>query len=567
MMLARPLLVELRSYLGLGSADADLLSRFRAVAEPHFGAIADEFYAVIRMHEGAFSVLKDEAQARRLHASLQAWLGDLLGGTYDEGWVERQARIGQVHVRVGLELRYVVTAMGRVRTALQRIASQRAEPNADAAPQARQRAEPNADAAPHARQRAEPNADEGLGGESLGLRLAVARVCDLALALMLESYKDDLLRRVERATERERQSIVHQLDERERVLHEALEAADVIVLTFDAAWHLVFANRRARELTGYALDELADADAFTLLFGDRAVQARASLLGATGTKPAELEAEIRTRSGKARLVRWSASTAPAGEDGAAPGGFVVTGTDVTRERDLERRARQNERLASAGALAAGLAHEIRNPLNGASLHVEVLDRALARARDVSPAAYDATSVLRAEIRRLSSLVSDFLDVARPKPLARVECDLNDIAQAVGALLAPEAQARKVTLRVERFPFPAIASVDGERIKQVLVNLVRNGIEAVSDGGQVWIRVRRVPHEVEVDIADDGPGIPDPQAPIFDAFYTTKDRGTGLGLSIVQRIVSDHGGDVVFASQPGSTTFTVRLPADSAHSVL
>jgi signal transduction histidine kinase len=76
---------------------------------------------------------------------------------------------------------------------------------------------------------------------------------------------------------------------------------------------------------------------------------------------------------------------------------------------------------------------------------------------------------------------------------------------------------------------------------------------------VTVRVRRVPHEIEVDVADDGAGIPDPDAPIFDAFYTTKDRGTGLGLSIVQRIVSDHGGDVAFSSRPGATTFTVRLP--------
>jgi signal transduction histidine kinase len=241
--------------------------------------------------------------------------------------------------------------------------------------------------------------------------------------------------------------------------------------------------------------------------------------------------------------------------------------DVTRERELERRARQNERLAAAGALAAGLAHEIRNPLNGANLHVSVLDRALARMHDVPPAAREATDVLRAEIRRLGALVTDFLEVARPKPLTRAEIDLNDIARAVGTLLGPEAEARGVDLKVEAFPFPAPASVDVERIKQVLVNLVRNGLEAVPDGGHVVVRVRRLPHDAEIDVADDGPGIPDAKAPIFDAFYTTKDRGTGLGLSIVQRIVNDHGGDVSFASRPGSTTFTVRLPANSAQSVL
>jgi signal transduction histidine kinase len=102
---------------------------------------------------------------------------------------------------------------------------------------------------------------------------------------------------------------------------------------------------------------------------------------------------------------------------------------------------------------------------------------------------------------------------------------------------------------------------------VLVNLVRNALDAVKDDGAVAIRVRRLPEHVEIDVADDGAGVPDTSAPIFDAFYTTKDRGTGLGLSIVQRIVTDHGGEVSFSSRPGSTVFTVRLPVEPARSLL
>ena len=157
-------------------------------------------------------------------------------------------------------------------------------------------------------------------------------------------------------------------------------------------------------------------------------------------------------------------------------------------------------------------------------------------------------------------------MARPKPLARADCDLNDLVRAVGTLLSPEADSRSVKLRVEPSPLVAVASVDRERIKQVLVNLVRNGLEAVKEGGKVRIAVRRLPAHVALDVVDDGPGVADPKAPIFDAFFTTKDRGTGLGLSIVQRIVSDHGGDVSFDSRPGATTFTVRLPT-AAQSVL
>jgi signal transduction histidine kinase len=260
-------------------------------------------------------------------------------------------------------------------------------------------------------------------------------------------------------------------------------------------------------------------------------------------------------------VRWHAAAHKASEAHAPT--VVLVGVDVTKERELERRARQNERLAAAGALAAGLAHEIRNPLNGASLHLSVIERGLARTPDVPLPMREAADVLRAEIWRLGGLVTDFLEVSRPKPLVLAECDLNELAKAVRTLLGPEAEARKVSLTVEPFHFPVVSRVDVERTKQVLVNLVRNALDAVREGGAVTLRVRRLPEHVEIEVADNGSGIADPSAPIFDAFYTTKDRGTGLGLSIVQRIVTDHGGEVSFASRPGATVFTVRLPAEPA----
>ena len=519
------LMGELRSYVGLTEDDVALLGRFRATAEPHFPAIADEFYAVIRMHQGAFAVLKDEAQARRLHGSLQLWLGELLSGPYDAAYVERHARIGATHVSVGLQMRYMVTAMTRIRCALQRIAAE----------------------------------TQGNDGE-LAARstLAIARICDLDLAIMLESYKEAVIARTERAQAREREMLRAQLDERRRLFVDAMENADVLILAFDAGGRLVLSNRKVEELTGYSGEELTDDRVFASLFGPRALAVKAQWLEAVPDKPAEVEAEVHARNGKVRLVRWNASKREGRGDGP---GLIVVGLDVTRERELERRARQNERLAAAGALAAGLAHEVRNPLNGANLHVAVLDRALSRLPNVPDSAREATHVLRSEIRRLSDLVTDFLEVARPKPLARSELDLNDLARDVAVLLKPEAETRKAILQVESFPFPAHARVDGERVKQVLVNLVRNGLEAVPEGGRVTIRVRRLPRDVEIDVADDGPGIQDSGAPIFDAFFTTKEKGTGLGLSIVHRIVSDHGGDVSFSSLPGATVFTVRLPAE------
>lgn len=320
------LLAELRSYIGLSEEDCSALARFRPAAEPSFAAIADEFYAVIRMHAGAFAALKDEAQARRLHASLQTWLSQLLGGVYDEAYVARLLRIGQVHVRVGLELRYMVTAMSRVRTSLQRIAAQ----------------ELASDPVSHAK-----------------TLLAIARICDLDLAVMLESYKDDLVRRVELAQAHEHESIRSQLDERKRLLEDVQQAADVVLLGLDIEGRVVIANPKAEQLTGYAREELAGLDIFELLFAERAPAIRAALMAAAKDGPVELEAEARTRSGKTRTVRWHAAAHRAPQVDKPT--LVVVGVDVTKERELERRARHNERLAAAGALAAGLAHEIPQP--------------------------------------------------------------------------------------------------------------------------------------------------------------------------------------------------------------
>jgi PAS domain S-box-containing protein len=519
---------ELRSYIGFTDADAAVLRCLGPIALPQFGAIADEFYALIRTHECTFALLRDEAQAQALRASLIVWLGELLTGPHDDEYVARRGRIGRVHVRVGLEGRILVAAMGRLRWALQRIASDAFADDPQACRDA---------------------------------PLAIARVCDLDLAILLDSYREDFVCRIEQAHDKEAGSGGEPLDRQRRPSDPSWDATNVAVFVVDSNAGLVFANRKAADLTGYAVDELASGNAFALLFGEQAGAVRSQWLATLNGAPVEMEAGLRTRAGKTRTMRWHAASQPrSAGDGSS---VVVVGIDMTREREIERRARRNERLAATGALAAGLAHEIRNPLNGASLHLSVLDRTLARSPEVALAAREATDVLRAEIKRVSALLTDFLEVARPRPLALVDGDANEIARSVCALLDPQAAAQHKELTVEPFALPATAKLDVERIEQAVANLVRNGLDAVGEGGRVVIRVRRLPSHVEIDVVDDGRGVPDPNAAIFDAFYTTKERGTGLGLTIVHRVVSDHGGDVRFDSRPGSTVFTIRIPAEPA----
>ncbi|HXN34334.1 MAG TPA: ATP-binding protein [Polyangiaceae bacterium] len=340
-----------------------------------------------------------------------------------------------------------------------------------------------------------------------------------------------------------------------RFFSEALEMAGVAVFGFDSTGRLAVVNRRGEALTGYNARELLGTDPFRRLFGKRADAIRRRWFAATSAAPVRMDAPIRARGDRERIVRWHvASHLPAG--GQSPA-LVVIGLDGTRSHEPE--PQMPEKSATAAVLAAGLAHEIRNPLNGAGLHLSVLERALARLPSVPPAAAEAVVVLRTETRRLSALVTDFLEVASPRPLARSTCDVNEIAREAAAVVERDLDACAITLRLEPWPERVPAEVDAAHIKRALVNLLRNAVDAAGKHGSVVLRVRCTPDRVEIEVEDDGAGIRDPNAPIFDAFYTTKERGTGLGLSIVQRLVSDHGGEVVYKSRPGLTVFTVRLP--------
>jgi signal transduction histidine kinase len=238
----------------------------------------------------------------------------------------------------------------------------------------------------------------------------------------------------------------------------------------------------------------------------------------------------------------------------------MIGRDVTDEQALAERTKNAEKLAAVGTLAAGLAHEIRNPLNGAQLHLTFLERGLKKSH-ADPDALEAVSVVSDEIRRLSNLVNEFLDFARPKPLSRKRVALQSVVERVCGMVAPDAAAHGAQLVTDLPSTPLEAEIDVGKIEQVLLNLVRNAIEAMapSGGGGVTIRLRRQPFHALIEVEDEGPGLPDPNAPIFDAFFSTKAEGTGLGLSIVHRIVTDHGGTIAVDSRPGRTNFAVTLP--------
>ncbi len=291
--------------------------------------------------------------------------------------------------------------------------------------------------------------------------------------------------------------------------------------------------------------------------------ARALLGDVTG---APLEPIFPARPGRDRLhweeerpdgQRWVLSETPLPE-----GGSVVLVHDMTELSKMRERAARDERLVAAGRLAASMAHEIRNPLAS-------LSGALQLIREEKPSRLLDLAVSEAE--RLNRLVENFLGVAAQPRLRPSRTDVAVIAAEVCDAFSRDPRFRG-RARATCVPTPSPASVDGDRVRQALWNLVLNGAQAMPSGGVVTVLVSPVREAgtdrggVEVRVADEGVGIPEADRDrVFDPFYTTRSGGTGLGLAIVDQIVRAHGGTIAARARTGGgTEFVCWLPCEVAH---
>jgi signal transduction histidine kinase len=239
---------------------------------------------------------------------------------------------------------------------------------------------------------------------------------------------------------------------------------------------------------------------------------------------------------------------------------------VERVKDVCRRLQEQERdllraeqLAAVGRLAAGVAHEVRNPLAGIKLFVEVA----VRPENPTPLDADDCRMILAEVGRIERTVQDLLDYARTPPPIRRPHDLRELVrEAVGAANG-RADRKGITVRADLPDSPVPAAVDHDQVLSLLTNLLYNGIDAAPPGGDVFVRTISDPTGLNaVEVTDTGAGI-DPSVAdrLFTPFATTKPTGTGLGLTVARRIAEDHGGTLTAANRPGGgACFTFTLPA-------
>lgn len=318
-----------------------------------------------------------------------------------------------------------------------------------------------------------------------------------------------------------------------------------------------FVGRKRAQVVGRRLEEIFEKDSPVIPFLDQAAEAGSTIR----------DVRVRVSSNGASPVFALLSVEPL-EVGQRRAGVLVRLRDPEVRRQLQGQLELAGRLTAINRVTSGVAHEVKNPLNAMMMHLELARMKLARG-DVSVA--PQMEVIAGEISRLDRVVKTFLDFNRPLDLKMAETAVDPFVSSLVELTLPQAQAAGIDVSSRLDGRGAVITADGDLLRQALLNLVVNAIDAMPDGGELRLETELKPpadgrdEEVEIRVVDSGVGIPEEvRLKIFKLFYTTKAGGSGIGLALTFRMVQLHGGRIDFSSEPGKgTTFFVRLPLAGA----
>jgi two-component system sensor histidine kinase HydH len=331
--------------------------------------------------------------------------------------------------------------------------------------------------------------------------------------------------------------------------------ADALI-SIDNQKKIVTLNRRAAEILGGTEGEFKGQGIAEVLGGD--VE---ELLRWEGPRPIvrDQEIEVNHRSGKG--IPLSLSAAPLIDEMGREMGSVLLLRDLREIRDLQEKVRRSERLASLGRLAAGVAHEIRNPLSSIRGFAQFfMQRFKGQEKE-----QEYSSLMVKEVDRLNRVITELLDFAGPKEPHREPHSLENILDHSLKLLEPELARKKVEIEKEYEPSLPSVWIDRDQFSQAFLNLLLNSLESMEERGKIKIVLEEEKENgqdsLKVCITDTGRGIPQEDLEkVFDPFFSTKRKGTGLGLAIVHQIVEQHRGDITVKSREGEgTTFQITLP--------
>lgn len=339
---------------------------------------------------------------------------------------------------------------------------------------------------------------------------------------------------------------------------EVVTSLPVGLLTTDPEGRVAMANEPASALLGVGQGQLSGRPLEAVGGLDWAAYATELAQGRTVL---EREAELADAAGARAPVSLSASRI-INEEGLFLGNLFIL-RDLREIKRLQEQVRRSERLSALGNLAAGIAHEIRNPLSSIKGFATFLAGKIQGEGPDKEAGKEAARVMIQEVDRLNRVVSELLEFARPGQPVLKPGNVNTVIGQALRLCGSDAAARGVEVRFAPDASLPLAPLDAERMTQALLNLFLNAIQAMDRGGVLTVAARAEgdPARLALHVADTGAGMaPEVVASIFNPYFTTRPTGTGLGLAIVHRVVEGHGGEIKVESRPGAgTTFTIMLP--------
>ncbi len=531
------LIEELKTYIGFTAEDADRLRSFA----PHLLArrwdLSQAFYDFILRNDSVRDLIeRSGADIGGLRRTWEQWAEQLVGGEYHAEYAVSRLKIGAVHLRIGVEERYTVATFNIVRQFLHDLIHESTDPD----PQKR--------------------------------RLLVGslnRALDLDLSLICHAYDYALHAETVAEQSEARRSL-------EELLGSLLAAPSLLILSIDDSRRIVHFNRGCETLLRITAHEVIGRDYIETLVprANRvAVQADIDRVFREPPRPNGTHSftphRLRVSGGGECVVTWYPTIVPGADGGVKE--YLWVGHDTTEEHRLQGQIVHQEKMAAVGLLAAGVAHEIGNPLASISSVAQTAHR-----KSDDPYVRGKLELVRTHIDRIATIVRRMVDFARPPRYEWHSCSVNDLVRNAAQFLEYDKRAKCVSIELDLSEeLPTTVGME-DQLTQVFLNLILNALDAV-EGVPAELTPRlcvstrldnesRAP-EIVFRCEDNGPGIEAPAIRrIFEPFFTTKEvgRGTGLGLSVSFRIIEDHGGRIDVDSRPGEgARFEVRIPVREA----
>lgn len=370
---------------------------------------------------------------------------------------------------------------------------------------------------------------------------------------MKTGFLEKLIARLDRVSPGEVQALLWKLVREKGFFEQVFEALEEGVIICDPQGAVTFVNRaacgffgvEAETAPGRPLEEVVRGIHWTSLTGRRTAVSR----------------DMEVFYPENRYLNFYLRPIEGGSE-ETPVGYVMLVRDITQQRAMEKEQIESERINALTIMAAGVAHEIGNPLNSLNIHLQLLER---RLKKEDAALYarvrEQVDIARAEIKRLDFIVEQFLGAMRPTRPRFELTDVNKVVEEAAAFLAPELKDRRIRVELRLHEGLPLLRVDPAQMKQALYNIIKNAFQAMGTGGSLVIRSELTDYHVRVSVTDTGKGMtPATVANMHQAWFTTKKNGTGLGMLIVRRIVRDHGGELsVESAEEKGTTVSISLP--------